>query len=83
MQDVEHNMLNLHVDQHLSLLEVHAPASYLQGTMTTDAELNRKFPFGIDLNKQKQNIQNKKILPDLIRLRTKAEKPDTQFSQYT
>ena len=60
MQDVEHNMLNLHVDRHLSLLEVHAPASYLQGTMTTDAELNRKFPFGIDLNKQKQNIQNKK-----------------------
>ena len=74
MQDVEHNMLNLHVDQHLSLLEVHAPASYLQGTMTTDAELNRKFPFGIDLNK---------ILPDLLKLRTKAENPDIQFSQYT
>ena len=38
MHDFEHNMLNLHSDQHLSLLEV---------------------PFGIDLNKQKQNIQNK------------------------
>ena len=38
MQDVAHNMLNLHADQHLLLLEV---------------------PFGIDLNKQKQNIQNK------------------------
>ena len=42
--------------------------------MTTDAELIRKFPFGIDLNK---------ILPDLLRLRTKAEKPDRQFSQHT
>ena len=39
--------------------------------MTIDAELNRKFPFDIDLNK---------ILPDLVRLRTKAEKPDIQFS---
>ena len=35
--------------------------------MTIDAELNRKFPFGIDLNK---------ILSDLPRLRTNAEKPD-------
>ena len=41
--------------------------------MTIDAELNRKFPFDINLNK---------ILPDLVRLRTKAEKPDIQFSQY-
>ena len=35
---------------------------------------NRKFPFGIDLNK---------ILSDLLMWRTKAEKPDTQFSQHT
>ena len=35
--------------------------------MTTGAELNRKFSFGTDLIK---------ILPDLFRLRTKAEKPD-------
>ena len=35
--------------------------------MTTGAELNRKFSFGTDLTK---------ILPDLFRLRTKAEKPD-------
>ena len=42
--------------------------------MTTDAELNRKCPFDIDLNK---------ILLDLPRLRKKAEKPDIQFSQYT
>ena len=42
--------------------------------MATDAELNRKFPLDIDLNE---------ILPDLLRLRTKAEKPDIQFSQYT
>ena len=33
--------------------------------MTIDAELNRKFPFGIDLNK---------ILPDLLRLRTKTKR---------
>ena len=39
--------------------------------MTIDAEPNRKFPFDIDLNK---------ILPDLLRLRKKAEKPDIQFS---
>ena len=42
--------------------------------MTIDAELNRKFPFGIYLNK---------VLPELLRLRMKAEKPDIQFSQYT
>ena len=42
--------------------------------MTIDAELNRKFPFDIGLNK---------ILPDLLKLITKAEKSDIQFSQYT
>ena len=41
--------------------------------MATDAELNRKFPFDINLDK---------ILPDLLRLRTKTQKPE-QFSQYT
>ena len=41
--------------------------------MTIDAELNRKIHFDIDLNK---------IMPDLLRLRKKAEKPDIQFSQY-
>ena len=41
--------------------------------MATDAELNRKFPFDIDLNK---------ILSDLVRLRTKTEKHDIQFLQY-
>ena len=39
--------------------------------MTIDAELNRKFPFYIDL---------KNILPHLLRLRTKAEKPEIQYS---
>ena len=43
-------------------------------TSGKDAVLNSQFPFGIDLNK---------ILPDLLILRTKAEKPDTQFSQRT
>ena len=42
--------------------------------MTIDAELNLKFPFDVNLNK---------ILPDLLRLTTKAQKPDIQFSQYT
>ena len=42
--------------------------------MTIDVELIRKFPFDIDLNK---------ILPDLFRLRTKTEKPEIQFSQFT
>ena len=42
--------------------------------MTSDAELNRKFPFVIDL---------KKILPGLLRSRMKAEKPDIQFAQYS
>ena len=42
--------------------------------MNIDAELNRKLPFDIDLNK---------ILSDLLRLRTKTEKPDIPFSQYT
>ena len=42
-------------------------------TNDNDAELNRQCPFGIDLNE---------ILPDLIKLRTKAEKPAKQFSQH-
>ena len=42
--------------------------------MTTDAELNLKFPFDVNLSK---------ILPDLFRLTTKAQKPDIQFPQYT
>ena len=42
--------------------------------MTIDVELKRQFPLAIDLNK---------ILPDLLKLRTKAEKPDIQFLQHT
>ena len=38
--------------------------------MTIDAELKIKLPFDINLNK---------ILLDLLRLRTKAKKPDIQF----
>ena len=41
--------------------------------MTIDVELKRQFPLAIDLNK---------ILPDLLKLRTKAEKPEIQFSQH-
>ena len=43
-------------------------------TNNIDAELNSEIPFDIFLNK---------ILPDLLELRTKAEKPDIQFLQYT
>ena len=71
MQDLGHNMLHLHVAQQLPSL--HEPVSY-SPTNDNDAELNRQFPFGIDLNK---------ILPELLKLRTKAEKPGIQFSQYT
>ena len=39
-----------------------------------DAELNRQFLFAIDPNK---------ILPDLLKLRTKTEKPGIHFSQHT
>ena len=44
--------------------------SELSPTNDKDAELSRQFPFGIDLNK---------ILPNLLKLRMKAEKPDRQF----
>ena len=41
--------------------------------MTIDAEQDRQFLLaGLD-----------KILPDLLKLRTKAEKPDIQFLQHT
>ena len=48
--------------------------SQVSPTNNKDAELNRQFPFCIDLNR---------ILPVLLKLKTKAEKPDTQFSQHT
>ena len=43
-------------------------------TNDKDAQLNRQFAFGTDLNK---------ILPDLLKLRMEAEKPDIKFSQHT
>ena len=72
MQDAGHNMLHLHVAQQL-------PSLYMwwviSPTNDKDAQLNRQFPFGFDLNK---------ILPDLLKLRTKTEKPAIQqFSQHT
>ena len=42
--------------------------------MAIDAEFNRKSPFSTELNK---------ILLDLLRLGTKEEKHEIQFSQYT
>ena len=41
--------------------------------MTIDAEQNRQLSLDIDLNK---------ILPYLLKLGTKVEKPDIQFSQH-
>ena len=71
MQDVGH-MLHLHVAQQLPSLYLHQ--WIISPTIDNDAELNRQFPFDIDLNK---------ILPELLKLRTKAEKPAIQFSQHT
>ena len=52
---------------------VRTPVSYLI-RMIIDAERNSQCPLAIDLSK---------ILPDLFKLRTKAEKPHIQFSQHT
>ena len=49
--------------------------SDLSPAIDKDAELNPTFLFSIDLKQ--------KILPDLLKLRTKAKKPDIKFSQYT
>ena len=38
-----------------------------------DAEVNRQFPFSTDLNE---------MLPDLLKLRMKAEKPEIKVTQY-
>ena len=65
-------MLHLHVARLLPSLYMHQWA--ISRTNDNDAELKRQFPFGIDLNK---------TLPDLLLwLRTKAEKPEIQFSQH-
>ena len=64
-------MLHSHVANQLSSVYMHqwviSPAN------DNDTELNWQFPFGIDLNK---------ILPDLLKFRMKAEKPEIQFSQH-
>ena len=74
IQGVGHNMLHLDMQLnscHHCTLSLHTPVSYLP-PMTTDAELSRQFPLAIDL---------KKKWPDLLKLRTKGEKLDIQFSQ--
>ena len=53
-------------------ITLHAPVSYLSYQWQC-AELNRQFPFGIDLNK---------ISPDLLKLKTKAEELDMEISQH-
>ena len=42
--------------------------------MTSDVELNSPYPLGIDPNK---------VLPDLLKLRTKGAKPYIPFSKHT
>ena len=73
MQDVGHNMLHLHVAQQLPIT-LSSWTSKLSPTNEKDAELNWQFPFGIHLKQ--------KILPDLLKLRTKAEKSDKIFIIY-
>ena len=67
VQDVVHDMLHLHVAQQLPSLKFHAPASYLSYSWQWSWALNRHFPLGIFRNK---------ILSDLLKLSTKAEKSD-------
>ena len=74
MQDTGHNMLHLYVAQQLPSLFMHQWQWVISTANDNDAELNRQFPFGIDLNKT--------LPPVLLKLRTKAEKPDIQFSQH-
>ena len=73
MKDVGHNMLHLNVARHLPSLSSSC-TSELSPTKDKDAELNRQFPFDIDLNK---------ILPDLLKSRAKAQKLDIHFLQHT
>ena len=70
MRDVGH-MLHLHVAQHNCHLYMH---QVISPTNDNDAELKRQFPFANDLNK---------VLPDLLKFKTKAEKSGIQFSQNT
>ena len=47
--------------------------SELSPTNEKDAQLNRQFAFGIDLNK---------ILPDFLKLRMEEKRPGIQISQH-
>ena len=73
VRDVVHNMLHLHVAQQLSSTKVHA-LRVIFPTIENDADLNSHFSLDIFLNK---------ILPDLLKLKSEAEKPDIQFLQHT
>ena len=74
MQDVGH-MLHLHVAQQLPSFKQSKFMHHLviSPTNGNDAELTIS-PFDIFLNK---------ILPDLLKLRTKADKADIQVLQHT
>ena len=74
MQDVGHNMLYLQVGQQLPPTNLSSWTSDLSPTNDKDAELSQNFPFSIDL---KQHIAK------LLKLRTKAKKPDIKFPRYT
>ena len=69
--DVGNNMLHLHIGQQPSSLYMHEWV--ISPTSDNDAELNRQFPPGTDLNK---------ILPNLLKLKTKVVKHDIKFSQH-
>ena len=68
------NMLHLHVAELNSCGHYNFMHQWVISYQGKDAELNRQFASGIDLNK---------MLSDLLKLRIKAEKPDIQFLQHT
>ena len=73
VQDVGHNMLHLYVAQQPPSLYMYQWQYVISTTYDNDAALNKQFTFGTDLNK---------ILPNLHKVRTKADKPNTHFSQH-
>ena len=73
MQDLGYNTLRLHVTESKTSIPQISCSSESSPINGKGPHLNRHFPSGIDLNK---------IVPDLLKLTTKVEKPDIQFSQH-
>ena len=73
MQDLGYNTLHLHVTESKTSIPQISCSSESSPINGKGPHLNRQFPSGIDLNK---------IVPDLLKLTTQAEKPNIQFSQH-